>query len=146
MIIITDEQIAVRDTWEAMLQENKCTLNDALFMCMSSGAPITPYLLARYEGAIHEYQYGQNTDLAEPFGIAISQRERRAQARVTWLSHVKFHVNSYHAQGFPKTDPNHFQDTAFQKAATLLGRSAISLFEDYYDKKKRVGARKKKTP
>ena len=146
MIVVTDEQIAERDSWEQRLLSNECNLNVALFMCMASGAPITPYLLARYEGAIHDYQYGQTADLAEPFGIAISQRQRKAQARVTWLSHVKFHVDSYHGQGFPKTDPNYYEDTAFHKAATLLSRSVISLYEDYYDKRKRTGVKKKKAP
>ena len=142
MIVVTDEQIAERDSWEHRLLSNECNLSDALFMCMASGAPITPYLLARYEGAIHDYQYGQTADLAEPFGIAISQRQRKAQARATWLSNLKFHVDSCYDQGFSKQDPNHYENTAFEKAAALLNRSASSVFDDYYNKKKRVGVKK----
>ena len=142
MIVVTDEQIAERDSWEVRLQANKCSLNDALFMCMSSGAPISSYLLARYEAAIHEYQYGQATDLAQPFGLAITQKERKVQARATWLSHLKFHVDSCYDQGFSKQDPNHYENTAFEKAAALLNRSASSVFDDYYNKKKRVGVKK----
>ena len=146
MIVVTDGQIADRDSWERRLQLGECSLYDALFMCMASGAPITPYLLARYEAAIHAYQYGQVTDLAEPFGMAITQRQRKAEARWTWVSNVKFHVDAYHDQGFSKQDPNHYENTAFEKAATLLGRRASSLFDDYYGKKKRVGVKKKKAP
>ena len=113
---------------------------------MDSGAPITKYLLARYEGAIHAYQYGADADLAELFGLAITQRERKAEARANWLSNVRFHVDAYHAKGFTKQDPQHFENTAFEQAASLLGRKASSLYDDYYDTKKRVGVKNKKLP
>lgn len=133
-LIITDEQIAIRDEWELRLKQNKCNLSDALFMCMSSGAPLTPYLLERFEGVVHAYQSGEIADLAEGFGIAMRKREKNAMERKTKVSNVRFHVDAYHEQGFSKNSPENYDDTAFHQTAKLLKMSTSQIFDLYYDR------------
>lgn len=133
-MIITDEQIAERDKWELRLLRGECSLSDALFMCLASGAPATAYLLERFESAIHAYQYGEVGDLAEAFGIAMKKHEKNAMERETKVSNVRFHVDSYHAQGFSKNSPENYGDTAFHKTAELLKMSVSRVFELYYDR------------
>lgn len=132
-ITITDEQLAERDRWEGLLMQGRCSLHEALFMCLASGAPASPYLVTRIEAAFLAYQYGgPDADLAQEFGLAISQRERKAMDRMTWASHVRFHVDAFHEQGFSKQPPGSFDDTAFHKAAELLHRSPSQIFDTYY--------------
>ena len=98
MLEVTDAQIAERDLWEQKLKLGECSLGDALFMCMASGAPASPYLIARIEGALEGYKAGAFSDLAEPFGLAMGKREKNAMARETWVSHVRFHVDGWSKQ------------------------------------------------
>lgn len=131
--LITDQQIAERDQWEGLLMNGTITLADAVMLMLGTGAPATRYLIARLEGAFQGYQYGgPGADLAEEFGISISQRERRKQERLTWVSHVKFHVDSFHEKGYSKQDPGQFENTAFHEAGKLLHRSASQIFDTYY--------------
>lgn len=132
-ITVVPDQIRMRDEWELKLKQGVCNLSDAFFMCMSSGAPMTPYLIERFEAAIHAYQYGEVADLAEPFGIAMPQREKRAMERLTWVSHVRFHVDSFHEQGKSKNNPSQYEDTAFHAAAALLHRSPTQIYDTYYE-------------
>lgn len=128
------EKIAQRDEWEGLLKRGDCTLDAALYMCMKSGAPFTEYLIGRYEAAIHAYQYGDVKDLAEPFGIAMGKREKNSMERETLVSHVRFHVDAFHGQGFPKQDPTYYDPTAFHKAGELLNKSPSQIFAIYYER------------
>jgi hypothetical protein len=132
-ITVGPDQIRMRDEWELKLKQDVCNLSDALFMCMSSGAPMTPYLIYRFEAAIDAYQDGEVSDLAEPFGIAMAKREKNAMERLTWVSHVRFHVDSFHEQGRPKNNPSQYEDTAFHAAAKLLNRSPTQIYDTYYE-------------
>jgi hypothetical protein len=130
---ITERQIAERDRWESLLMSGSLSLADAVVLMLRTGAPATPYLIDRLEGAFQGYQYGgPDADLAEEFGVSISQRERKKEERRTWVSHVRFHVDAFHQQGFSKQDPSQFSDTAFHKAGNLLHRSASQIFDTYY--------------
>ena len=132
-IVITEDQIAERDNWERLLLNGSISLADAVLLMLRTGAPATPYLTERLAQAFQTYQYGgADADLAEEFGVAIKQRERQKQERLTWVSHVRFHVDSFHEQGFTKQDPSHFGVTAFHKAGELLHRSATQIFDTYY--------------
>lgn len=109
------------------------SLADAAMLMLGTGAPATPYLIARLEAAFQGYQYGgADADLAEFFGVSISQRERKKEDRKTWVSHVRYHVGAFHEQGYSKQDPSQFSDTAFHKAGELLHRSASQIFDTYY--------------
>lgn len=132
-LLVTAEQLAERDLWERQLRLGACSLHDALFMCLASGAPASPFLIARLEGAFHAYQDGED-DLAELFGLSMTKRQKNAQKRALWVSHVKFHVDSFHEQGLPKQDPSYYSDTAFHAAAKLLHRSPAQVFDTYYDR------------
>lgn len=132
MITITDEQLELREKWDLMLKRGECTLADCIGMCMGLGVPASEYLRARFESAITSYSIGECSDLAEPFGIEMGKREKNAMERETWISHVRFNVDSFHEQGFTKQDPSHYNDTAFHKAAHLLHRSASQIFDTYY--------------
>jgi hypothetical protein len=82
-ITVTVEQIQKRDFWIQKLMAGQCTLNEALYMCMASGAPFTPYLIQEYERAFMAYQYGEKKDLAEAFGYPITGRDRQNQRNHT---------------------------------------------------------------
>lgn len=147
---ITPEQFAERDAWEQRFARGECTLADLLMMTLHAGAPASPRLIALLEGAFATYSQGLVDDLAEPFGIAIGKREKNRHEHQTHRSNVKFHVDAFHAQGFPLLDPNDFSDreTAFTKTAALLtspgkALSAANAFDIYRGKdlKKRKPAR-----
>lgn len=112
----------------------ECSLNDAVYACLASGAPATPYILQRYEAAIRAYLKGEVADLAEPFGIAMTKRAKNAVKRLSWVSHVRFHVDAAHKQGFKLQDPSKYENTAFHTAARLLHRSPTHVFDTYYAK------------
>lgn len=129
--IITPEQIEQRDEWERLMVEGGLSLADGLTLMLRSGAPATPYLIARLEAAFYEVQYN-GADLAELFGVKVSQRERKKHDRVTWVNHVRFHVDAFHQQGYSKQDPTYYDNTAFHKASEILGRSPSQLCDTYY--------------
>ena len=133
-ITVTTEQVAERDRWERLLIEGQANLFDALIGMLATGAPATPYLLQRLTQAEIAYKDHDITDLAEAFGIAMGKREKNAMDRETWVSHVRFHVDAFHEQGFSKQDPGPFDNTAFHKAAALLHRSPSQIFDTYYGK------------
>ena len=54
-ITVTDEQIAERDKWEALLKRGEITLSEALPLCMASGAPQTRYLIDQVERPFTEH-------------------------------------------------------------------------------------------
>ena len=129
----TDKHLRERDEWEAKLSDGTITLADALMLMLGTGTPATPYLFSRLEQAFQNYQYGgPDADLAAAFGISVSQRERKKQERATWVSHVRFHVDGFHQQGFPKQDPGCFAGTAFHQTGDLLHRSPSQIFDTYY--------------
>lgn len=119
--------------WKKAYLQADISFADALHgYLQESGAP--DFLLKKYEKALNMYQEGEVSDLAEPFGIAMKKREKNAMERATWVSHVKFHVDAFHEQGFPKTNPTYYDDTAFHKAGKLLCRSPSQIFDTYHDK------------
>lgn len=126
--------------WKAHYLKGDITFADALhFYLQESGAPA--FILAGYEQALNEYQNGKNgkimdkiEDLAEPFGIAMEQKEKKEMNRQTWLSHVRFHVDSFHEQGFPMVIGNRRGETAFDKAGKLLNKAPSTIYKDYYAK------------
>lgn len=119
--------------WKAHYLKGDISFADALhFYLQESGAP--KFLLTKYEQALDAYQAGDVADLAEPFGIAMAKREKNAMKRETWVSHVRFHVDSFHEQGYSKQDPTKYDDTAFHKAGKLLCRSPSQIFDTYYGK------------
>lgn len=120
--------------WKAHHLKGDISLADALhFYLQESGAP--SFLLAQYEQALQKYQDGEVSDLAEPFGIAMGKREKNAMDKETWVSHVRFHVDSFHEQGYAKQDPTSYDNTAFHKAGKLLHRSPSQIADTYYGKK-----------
>lgn len=137
---ITAEQLAQRDEWDRRLMRKECTLEDALAMTMLIGVPASAYLVACYEAAIDTYKAGMVTDLAEPFGIAMGKREKDAMDRETWVSHVRFNVDSFHAQGYSKNHPASYDGTAFHMAAKMLHRSPMQIFDTYHGKRRVRGA------
>lgn len=111
------------------------SLADGLMLMLRTGAPATPYLLARLESALQAYQYGgPDADLAKELGVHVTQRDRQRQGRATFVSHVRFHIDALHEQGYSKQDPAKFDGTAFEKAATgvLIDFTAGTLFHIYY--------------
>jgi len=119
--------------WKKAYLNGDITLADSLqFYLQESGAP--GFLLAKYEEALSAYQDGDVSDLAEPFGIAMKKREKNAMERATWVSHVRFHVDSFYGQGYSKQDPTKYDGTAFHKAGELLFRSPSQIFDTYYGK------------
>lgn len=119
--------------WKEAYLRGDITLADALhFFLQEADAP--NFLLGAYEEAQQKYQDGEVSDLAEPFGIAMTKREKNAEDRKTWVSHVRFHVDAYADQGFPRTDPGKYDGTAFHKAGKLLSRSPSQIFDTYYGK------------
>lgn len=136
MEVIPSAQLQQRDDWERLLMAGTISLADGLMLMLQTSAPATPYLIARLEKAFHDYQYGDaDVHLEEFFGVAVSQRERRRQERLTLVSYVKMHVDGFHDQGFTLQDPAKFPDTAFEKAATseaLKEFTAGNLFHMYY--------------
>ena len=105
--------------WKTHFLKGDISFADALhFYLMESGAP--EFLLGRYEQALSAYQDGEVSDLAEPFGIAMKKREKNAMQRKTWVSHVRFVVDTFHEQGHKKNHPDNYPDTAYHKAAELL--------------------------
>lgn len=133
---ITDEQIRSSQEWELRLAEGKCNLNEALYMCMASGAPISKYMLERYDQAINEYVQGKYDDLAEPFGIEMTQHSKKAMKKIDSQRKVIDLVDLFSEQGFSKTNPNSYSDTAFHKAAEVLNKSPSHIYDLYGEGKK----------
>lgn len=133
-LIITDEQLAEREAWDGRLMRGECTLDDALAMTMHLGVPASAYLTGRYQAAIDAYKERAADDLAEPFGIAMSKREKNAMDRETWVSHVRFNVDCFHEQGYSKNHPANYDGTAFHETAKVLHRSPLQIFDTYHGK------------
>ncbi|MBN8762865.1 MAG: hypothetical protein BGP20_12485 [Thiobacillus sp. 63-78] len=122
-----------RFDWKKHYLQGDISFADALlFYLQEAGAP--EFLIGAYEGALQKYQDGDVSDLAEPFGIAMKKREKNAENRKTWVSHVRFHVDAYAEQNFPKTDPGKYENTAFHKAGKLLNKSPSQIYDTYYGK------------
>jgi len=123
------------DDWDARHARGECSLADALLLAAHAGVPLSPYLVAQLELAFRRYAEGQTDDLAEAFGVAARKLERNAQAREALRSHVRFHVDHFHAQGAALQDPGYFEGTAFERAAELLGKKPAWVFDLYYGKR-----------
>ncbi len=130
---ITDEQIRNSQEWELRLAEGKCNLNDALYMCMASGAPISAYMLQQYSQAINSYCDGQFDDLADAFGIAMSKSSKKAMKKIDIQRKIMVIVNAFADKGFPKTNPSHFEQTAFHKAGDLINKSPSHTYDQYLE-------------
>ena len=135
MILITEQQLQQRRQWDLKLMNGECTLADCIGMCMGLGVPASDYLRQRFEEAITSYSTGECADLAQPFGILMGKREKNSGERETWISHVKYMVDCEAEKGKPKTDPSHYDNTAFHSAGKILNKSPHQIFDTYYDKK-----------
>lgn len=134
-ITITLDQLTKRDEWEQMLMRREITLADALALQMAIGVPIGDYSREMFERALDNYQDGSFSDLAEPLGVAMTKREKNAEKSYLKKSNIVFHVDLEHKNGKPKTDPNHFEGTAFEAAGDRLGLSSSHVYDIYYSKK-----------
>lgn len=132
MNTVTQEQIDQAKIWEKKLAEGGCNLNDALYMCMASGAPISANMLQRYDAAINSYTRGEYEDLAEAFGFAQSKRQKNVMLKYLKKLKVKDLVDFYSELDFKKIDPAHFEGTAFEKAGKDLGLSPTRVYDIYY--------------
>lgn len=132
--VIPLERIACRDQWAKWFVEGSASLADFLLATLHSGAPASPLLVELVERAFLDYQDGRTKDLADAFGVKISQKSRRAVATVVRVNDVRRWVDEFYAQGFKKQDPGSHEDTAFHKAGALLHRSPEHLFNIYYGK------------
>jgi hypothetical protein len=132
---ITAEQLIERSEWEQRLMRGEISLADALELCMSRGVPVTANMRDMFAKAVLDYQDGKFSDLAEPLGIAMSQREKKAEAKYFKDSHVDFHVDAEYAKGKSKENPSHYSDTAFEAASAHLGLAPASVHKIYYRKK-----------
>lgn len=122
-----------RIDWQARFSQGQINLADAIFFYLQeSSAPV--FLIDSFHDACERYKGGEYSDLAEPFGLAMTKREKNREDRKTWVSHVRFHVDSFAEQGYPKIDPSHYDNTAFHKAGKLLCKSATQIYDTYYEK------------
>lgn len=132
---IQQDQIDEAQKWERMLSEGACSLNDALYMCMASGAPISQYILDRYEAAITDYNEGVYEDLAEAFGIKQTRTQKNVLQK-KWRKDLQIEslVEHYNKLGYPKSMPikGSEEKTAFDLVAEELDQNAQSIFKDYY--------------
>jgi hypothetical protein len=133
---MNDAQIKNSQYWELLLAEGKCNLNEALYMCMKSGEPISKYMIDQFDNAITGYCRGQYDDLAEAFGIAMTKRAKQSMAAIDSQRTTIVVVDLFHEQGFSKNNPNHYQDTAFHKAAEAIAKSPSRVYELYQQGKK----------
>ena len=147
-MIITGEQIAERDRWERLLMEQKVNLFDGLYMMLSSGAPATPYLMQRLTAADIAYKEGGISDLAEAFGMALTQSEKRSLNDENLRNHIKRLVEEEAAKGHPLLNPNQHTDkvSAFTQVANILSKktedgldtqprlSVSTIFDIFYDR------------
>lgn len=134
-ITITDEQIAEARAWERRLLLGQCNLNEALFMCMSSGAPIPPFVVDAFVRAETAYLDGDVKELAEGFGYKITQRERQAMHKRNLENAVQDTVDRFAEMGMPKKDPTKYEGTAFHAAGAALNRAPSTVFDYYYKKR-----------
>lgn len=120
-----------RIDWQARFSQGQINLADAIFFYLQeSSAPV--FLIDSFHDACERYKDGEYSDLAEPFGLAMTKREKNCEDRKTLVSHVRFHVDSFAEQGYSKTDPTLYGNTAFHKASELLGKKVSWIFDIYY--------------
>ena len=131
-IIVSAEQLAIRDEWELRYKRKGCNLNEAFFMCMTSGAPMSDFMINEYDAAISDYSAGKYDDLAEAFGISESKREKQVTKKMEETHTTRNIVNYFSELGFSKTNPSSYDDTAFHKAGKLLNKAPSTLFKIYY--------------
>ena len=131
-ITVSADRIAERDDWERRYKANGCNLNEALFMCMCSGAPMTDFMISKFEEAISEYSAGKYEDLAEAFGIKESKRDKQATKKREFFYTTRNVVDYFSENGFNKTDPSQYDNTAFHKAGKALNKAPSTLFKTYY--------------
>jgi hypothetical protein len=138
MMTITQEQIDEASLWERKLAEGGCNLNDALYMIMSSGAPVPRYVLDRYEMAIDSYNNGECSDLADAFGFAHAKKTKNVMLKYLRRLHVKDLVDYYNELGHPLSTPikGSATSTAFDKVAEQLDLNAEHVIKEYYASKK----------
>lgn len=134
-ITITDEQLAEAHAWERRLLLGQCNLSEALFMCMSSGAPIPQFVIDAFVNAETQYAEGDVKELAEGFGYKITQRERQAMHKRNMENAARDTVDRFAEMGLPKIDPTQYEGTAFHAAGDALNRAPSTVY-DYYFKKR----------
>ncbi|AUN94981.1 hypothetical protein [Pseudazoarcus pumilus] len=131
-ITIPDKIIAEAQRWELRYCQGQCSLFDAIWYHMHLGVPVPQLLFDAFSHAQMEYQEGKFSDLAEPFGVAMTKREKNRWKRVPDLSNIRFHVDGASQKGFPKTNPSYYENTAFHQVAELTGLSPQHIFDLYY--------------
>ena len=150
---VTAAQIAERDAWERRLKLGQCTLEEALFGMLHSGAPATQYLLERLHTAFVNYstgellQHGQKRprDLAETFGTV--KWDIQADRAAMLARDIFECVSELHSR-HPKEHPRHLSlsrtdararntDTAFSVAARAFCLDESTIVAKFYDGKKR---------
>lgn len=134
--------------WIKYFRRGDMSLGDALFFYLEeSGAP--PDLMEAYATALTSYQDGEVSDLAEPFGVAMTQRQKNAMKKrirdrqifdtvescaTGWSRAIvrdRAIVKEEVDDPLPKSLPE-LGETAFCRAGELLGMSAETLKREYY--------------
>lgn len=129
LVMVTKDQINKRDFWEKKLANKECSLSDAIFFVMASGAPATQFLLDCYEKAIIDYQDGVYSDLAIPFGIEMSQKQKNVEKNKTKNAQIIQLIEAYAELGFKRNNPENYQNTVYHKVAEEFGLSPSTVFD-----------------
>lgn len=137
-ITITESQIRLRDLWIQKLINGECTLNEAIFMCMCSGAPFSQYLIDEYERAFMAYQYGEEKNLARAFGAEISDNERRKQRTYDRDLAIYYAIEANETlPKLPAEDAN-YENSIFHSLANEYKTSTSNVKNIYYKMKKHI--------
>jgi thiazole synthase ThiGH ThiG subunit len=107
-------------------------LADALLASMSANAPVPALIADAFLELVNAYRAGQVADLAEPLGLSEGPEARSTLQKLAWRSHVRLIVDDCVAQGFACVDPVGARETAFHRAAEVLGGTAAALHEVYF--------------
>ena len=107
-------------------------LADALLASMAANAPVPALMADALQAIVDGYRAGEVPDLAEALGLAVGPDSRSNLQKLAWRSHVRLVVDDCVAQGFACVDPAKAEDTAFHRAAEVLGGSAEALHQTYF--------------
>lgn len=133
---MNESQAKTSRYWELLLADGKCNLNEALYMCMASGEPVSKFMMEQFDKAVTDYCHGKYDDLAEAFGIAMTKRAKQAMNAIDLQHKVIVVVDLFAEQGFNKNNPNHYSETAFHKAAEVINKSPSHTYDLYQSGKK----------
>jgi hypothetical protein len=121
--------------WLASFRKGHTNLADAIgFYLAETNAP--PDLRAAYEQALIEYTDGKVKDLAGPFGIILTDRDRQGVNKWSKESLIMQVVDGFAAQGAAKSRGRKgIEKTAFELASDFLSElnlTASRVCEIYY--------------